>query len=160
MGDVLALTSELAERALGDGEVLYVQGEPVRTVVVLVSGELVIEIDGRVVDRHTRPGTFVGETGALLHRPRNATVTAGPGTVVREIGHPEEFFASHPAIGVELARQLAGRLDRLRSYITEVQRQFADRDDHLGLFGELLDRIASSTPVDLEGGGSERSPDY
>jgi len=154
------LTASLPERALDDGEVLYRQGEPVRTVVVLVAGELVIEIDGRVVDRHTRPGTFVGETGALLHRPRNATVVAGPGTVVREIGHPEAFFAEHPDLGVELARQLAGRLDRLRAYITEVQRQFGDRDDHLGLFGELLDRIATSAPVDLEGGGSERAPDY
>jgi CRP-like cAMP-binding protein len=157
--DVVALTEGLPERSLTGGEVLIEEGHESREVLVLVEGELVVEVDGHVIERHTRPGTFVGETGALLHQPRNATVSAAGPTVIREIGHPEAFFASHAELGIEVARQLAARLHRLRSYVNEVQRQFDDRGDHLELFGEILDRLATSRPIDIEG-GSERSPDY
>jgi CRP-like cAMP-binding protein len=112
-----------------------------------------------VVNRHTTPGTFIGEIGALLGQPRSASVTAVAPTVVRDIGNPDEFFAAHPELGVEVARQLAARLTRLTAYIVDVQHRFADRDDHLGVFGELLGRIAGRPPIDIEP-GSDRSPDY
>ncbi|MGD9704847.1 MAG: cyclic nucleotide-binding domain-containing protein [Acidimicrobiia bacterium] len=159
LDDVLALTEGLPVRTLAPGEALFVEGDTSSTVVVLVDGELVIEVEGVVVNRHTAPGSFVGETGALLRRLRNATVTAVVPTVVREIGDPHEFFAIHPQLGLEVARQLAGRLDRLTAYIVDVQRQFAGRDDHLGVFGELLSRVATRPAIDIEP-GSDRSPDY
>jgi CRP/FNR family transcriptional regulator, cyclic AMP receptor protein len=157
--DALALTEGLPERTLAAGEVLFVQGEPSATVVVLVDGELDVEAGGVTLNRHTTPGTLIGETGALLRQARNATVTAVRPTVVRDIGDPDEFFAAHPQIGVEIARQLAGRLDRLTAYIVDVERQFGGREDHLGVFGELLGRIAARPPIDIEP-GSDRSPDY
>ena len=104
------------------------------------------------------PGTIIGETGALLAQPRHATVTTTAPSVVREIGHPTAFFESHPALALEVARQLAGRLDRLTAYVADVQRQFGHQDDHLGMFGELLQRIAQRPVIDIEP-GSDRSPD-
>jgi CRP/FNR family transcriptional regulator, cyclic AMP receptor protein len=157
--DALALTEGLPTRTLAVGEALFVQGEPSSSVVVMVEGELEISAGGVVMNRHTAPGSLIGETGALLGQPRGATVTATAPTVVREIGDPDEFFASHPELGLEVARQLAMRLFRLTTYIADVQRQFADRDDHLGVFGELLSRVAVRPAIDIEP-GSDRSPDY
>jgi CRP-like cAMP-binding protein len=111
------------------------------------------------VDRHGVPGTIVGEIGALLSQPRSATVNAVVPSVIREIGDPDEFFAAHPQVGLEVARQLAGRLYRLTAYVTDVQQQFGDRDDHLGVFGEVLSRIAARPAIDIDP-GSDRSPDY
>ncbi len=157
--DVLRLTEGLPERSLAAGEVFYREGDPALLVAVLVSGELELEQGGVVVNRHRTPGSFIGEIGALLRQPRSATVTAVVPSTLREIGHPEEFFEAHPQLRLELAGQLAGRLHRLTAYIADVQRQFGHQDDHLGIFGELLDRIAAHPPVDIEP-GSDRSPDY
>jgi len=158
LDDALILTQGLPERTLAAGDTLFVEGEVSSSVVVLVDGELVIETGGVVVSTHTTPGSFVGETGALLDQRRSATVTAAMPTVVREIGDPDEFFAAHPQLGLEVARQLAGRLHRLTAYVADVQRQFADRDDHLGIFAEVLGHIVVQAPVDIEP-GSDRAPD-
>jgi CRP/FNR family transcriptional regulator, cyclic AMP receptor protein len=158
LDDVLAMTEAFPTRALAAGEDLFVEGDPAATLVVLEDGELVVNADGVMVNRHTAPGSFIGEIGSLLGMARTATVTATTPTVVRELGNPDELFAAHPQLALELARQLAVRMHRLTTYITDVRHQFADRDDHLGVFGELLSRIAARPPVDIEP-GSDRSPD-
>ncbi len=157
--DLLALTVDLPERSLTAGEVVYREGDTVTTVLVLVEGQLEVDRGGVVVNRHGLPGSVVGEIGALLHQARAATVTARVPSVIREIGDPDQFFAAHPQVALEVARQLAARLYRLTAYVADVQRQFGHSDDHLGVFGELLQRIAERPPVDIEP-GSDRSPDY
>lgn len=157
--DVLTLTEGMPTRTLAAGEALFVEGDSSSTVVVLVDGEVVVDAGGVVVNRLTAPGSFLGETAALLSGGRTATVTAVRPTIVRELGDPIELFDTHPRLALEVARQLAGRLHRLTAYVSDVQRQFAGRDDHLGVFGELLGRIATQAPIDIEP-GSDRSPDY
>ncbi len=83
---VLALTADMPTRALAAGEPLFVEGEASSTFVVLVEGEVIVDAGGVVVDRHTAPGTFLGEIGALLGNGRTASVTAASSTVVRELG--------------------------------------------------------------------------
>ena len=157
--DVLTLTDGLPERSLAAGDVLFSQGDPSSLVMVLVSGKLEVDQGGVVVVVHETPGSFVGEVGALLRQPHSSTVTALVPTIVREIGHPEEFFEAHAQLSLEMAGQLAGRLHRLTAYIADVQRQVGDHDNHLGMFGDLLHRIAAHQPIDIEP-GSDRSPDY
>ena len=79
--------------------------------------------------------------------------------MVRDIGNPDEFFAAHRSSGSRSPASSPPDSYRLTAYIVDVQRQFADRDDHLGVFGELLGRIAARPPIDIEP-GSDRSPDY
>jgi len=157
--DVLALTASHPERTLAAGEVLFSEGDDSTNLIVLVEGELVIEAAGIPLHRDTAPGTFVGEVSALLLRPRSATITAVVPSVVRDIGDAAGAFARHPELGIALARQLAARVHRLVAYVTDVQRQFGDHDSHLGMFPELLHRIAHLPPVEIEP-GSDRAPDY
>ena len=157
---VLDLTDDLPEHRLAPGDALFHQGDAEHTVVaVLVAGRLEASIDGSRLPDMAVPGTFVGEVGALLGIPRTAEVVAAEPTTVRMIGDPEAFFASHPDVALELARQLAGRLHRLTSYLGDLRTQFAGADGHLGMVDAVLGRIASRTPVQIDG-GSDRAPDH
>ena len=158
--DILDLTDDLPERHLRGGEVLFGQGAAdERSVAVLVEGALRVELDGVELAEITVPGAFVGEIGALLGGARTATVVAAADTVVRVIGDPEAFFRDDPRLGLELARQLAGRLQRLLAYLGDVRSQYAGSEGHLGVLDSVLGKIASRPAVDIEP-GSDRDADY
>ena len=146
-------------RRLEPGELLYGQGDDSTGVAVLVDGSLRAELDGQPLSEITVPGALIGEIGALLGTVRSASVVAVEPSTIRVIGNPQAFFASHPHVALEMARQLAGRLHRLTSYLGDVRAQYADAEGHLGVIDSVLSRLASRPPVDIEP-GSDRSPDY
>ncbi len=157
---MLELTDGLPERHLAMGEVLFAEGAAEHTVVaVLVAGRLQVEIEGHRIPDVALAGSFVGEVGALLAIPRTATVTAAEPSTVRVVGDPQAFFGSHPAVALELARQLAGRLHRLTSYLGDVRAQYSDAGGHLAMVDSILARLASRPPVTIDP-GSDRAPDY
>ncbi len=159
-GDILTLTRDLPGRRLEAGEVLFGEGEGDRVeVAVLLDGILRIELGDLVLAELSTPGAFVGEIGALLGTARTATVKAVVPSTVRLIGDPEAFFATHPEVGLELARQLAGRLHRLLAYLADIRTQYADTEGHLAMIDSVLGRLASRPPVAVDP-GSDRSPDY
>jgi CRP-like cAMP-binding protein len=158
--DILALTEGMPTRHLEPGEVLYRQGDDHSGgVAIFVDGLLRVELAGQQLDVFKAPGSFIGEIGALLGTTRTASVVAVEPSTVRLIGDPDAFFASHPRLALELARQLAGRLHRLLSYLNDVRTQYADSEGHLAMIDSVLGRLASRPPVDIEP-GSDRSPDY
>ena len=158
--DVLAATAGMPERELAAGEILFGQGdEGEGSVAVLVAGALRIELGDTHLSDISTPGGFAGEIAALLGTERTATVRAIEPSTVRVIGDPTAFFASHPEVGVELARQLAARLQRLLAYLGDIRTQYADAEGHLSLIDSVLGRLASREPVEIEP-GSDRSPDY
>ncbi len=159
-GDVLELTASLPERRLATGEHLFERGDVGQAdVAVLVEGTLRVELGGQPISDITIPGAFVGEIGALLGADRTATVVATTPATVRLIGDPEVFFADHPEVALELARQLAGRLQRLMAYLGDLRSQYADADGHLGVIDAVLGKIAARPAVDVEP-GSERDGGY
>ena len=158
--DVLALTRDLPERRLDVGEVLFGKGGAGHDeVAVLLEGGLRVELDDIQLAQLSIPGTFVGEIGALLGTARSATVVAAEPSTVRLIGDPEAFFASHPEIALELARQLAGRLHRLLAYLADLRGQYTGAEDQLTVIDSVLGQLAARPPVVIEP-GSDRSPDY
>jgi CRP-like cAMP-binding protein len=160
MGALDDLTAGMPERRLEPGEVLFGQGEggPVE-VAVLIEGVLRIELDDATIAELSMPGSFVGEIGALLGTARSASVVAVERSTVRMIGDPVTFFSTHPDVALELARQLAGRLQRLLAYLSDVRAQYADAGNHLTMIDTVLARLAHRPPVDIDP-GSDRSPDY
>ena len=157
---MLALTEGMPERRLEPGDVLLDQGGGTSLgVAVLVEGALDVELGGSPISDITMPGAFVGEIGALLGTARTATVVARAPTTVGMIGDPDAFFAEHPEVALELARQLAGRLHRLLAYLADMRSQYADADGHLTVIDAVLGRLASRPAVDMEP-GSDRSKDY
>lgn len=157
--EVLALTDGLPTLELSVGQALFPPGDRTRTVAVLVDGRLRIEAGGTALGVVDAPGAFVGEIGALLGTGRTAAVVAEELSTVRVIGEPDVFFAEHPGLALELARQLAGRLHRLTAYLVDVRAQYADSDGHLAMVDSVLGRLSSRAPLDIEP-GSDRSPDY
>ena len=79
--------------------------------------------------------------GALLGTARSATVVATGPSTIRLIGDPDQFFAAEPQLGIELARQLAGRLHSLLAYLDDVREQYAGSDGHLEVFDRVLGRL-------------------
>lgn len=157
---VLSLTTGMPTLELAQGDVLYDQGDDGgRTVAVLVDGALRVELDDLTLAEVDVPGAFVGEIGALLGTARTARVVAARATTVRTIGDPDSFFATHPDLALELARQLASRLHRLLAYLGDVRTQYADEDGHLAVIDSVLGKLATRPPVEIEP-GSDRSPDY
>jgi CRP-like cAMP-binding protein len=158
--DVVAITTGMPEQRLAPGEPLFDRGDDAgRVVGVLVDGSLHVELDGVVIDRLTTSGAFVGEIGALLGTARTASVVAASPSTVRLIGDPESFFDTHPQLALELARQLAGRLQRILAYLADVRQQYADAEGHLGMVDAVLGRLSARAPIEIEP-GSDRSPDY
>lgn len=157
---VLALTADMPALQLSPGDVLYGQGDDSNdSVAVLVDGALRVELDGLTLSEIDVPGAFVGEIGALLGTQRTARVVAAEASTVRSIGNPDAFFASHPDLALELARQLAGRLHRLLAYLGDVRSQYGDAEGHLSMLDSVLGKLATRAPVEIEP-GSDRSPDY
>ncbi len=157
---VLALTDGEPERRLEIGQLLYEQGVVDHaSLAVLIEGRLQISVDGNRMPDVTQPGSFVGEVGALLTIPRTATVTAAEVSTVRIVADPQAFLTSHPELSLELARQLAGRLHRLTSYLGDLRAQYADAGGHLEMVDAILGRLATRAPVEIDR-GSDRSPDY
>lgn len=158
--DLFAATRDLPEHRLEVDDVLFGQGNGEHAeVAVLVEGRLRVDLDDLELAELTMPGTFVGEIGALLGTARTATVTALEPSTVRLIGDPAAFFTTHPEIGLELARQLAGRLHRLLAYLGDLRTQYAGTEGHLTMVDTVLGRLASRPPVVIDP-GSDRSPDY
>jgi CRP-like cAMP-binding protein len=154
----LLLTEGLPTRELSPGEALFGPQDTGASVVVLVSGRLRVSAGGAPLGVVDVPGAFVGEVAALLGVGRTADVVADLPTTVRVIGAPDAFFAAHPELALELARQLAGRLHRLTAYLADVREQYAGSAGHLGMVDSVLGRLSSRAPVDIEP-GSDRAPD-
>ena len=158
--EVLALTADLPPLRLSPCDELYRQGDDSDAgISVLVDGSLRIELDDAVLSQIDVPGAFVGEIGALLGAPRTARVVATEPTTVRSIGDPAAFFATHPELALELARQLAGRLQRLLAYLGDVRSQYGDAGGHLAMLDSVLGKLATRAPVEIEP-GSDRAADY
>ncbi len=133
------------------------EGGQTGTMFVLVSGSL------EVTSRQTRiaaidePGSAIGEIAALLDTTHGATVTATSEAKVHVIDDPTTLLAEGDT-ALEVARTLAGRLDRMVGYLADVKAQYAEAGGHLELLDEILGELTFGSQPRAEG-GSERDPE-
>jgi CRP-like cAMP-binding protein len=90
---------------------MCVQGEEAYPTIVLLSGAVLVERDGRPISREAREGSFLGENATLTGRPRTATIRAdGPvWALMFNAAELEQFVISNPAVAIRLIKTLALR---------------------------------------------------
>ena len=113
------LTSEEREELMGLGtiqradedQVLMERGEEADRVLIVLSGKVKVERDGRVL-RVAAAGTLLGEMAIVDHRPRSATVTAVEPAEVLSISANQfrSFIMRTPHAALGVIEQLGRRL--------------------------------------------------
>ena len=158
MEGLLALAQRFPRRELDPGDVLLVDGGPLRALYVLIDGSLRIEKGGVAIATVSEPGACVGEMSLLLGIPPTADVVAGERTTVAVIDDAQSMLDGEGVLTLELARLLAGRLQVMTTYLADLKHQYADHEGGLGMVDVVLDSL-------LRGPGprselrSERDPD-
>jgi CRP/FNR family transcriptional regulator, cyclic AMP receptor protein len=156
--EILALASQCPMVRAADGDRIVVEGDRTGELFVLASGELDVRRHGRTVVRITAPGAVVGELGFLLAEPASADVVAAGDVTVYRIDDAEDFFVRYPGFARYLATLLARRLRQVSTYLSDLQDQFADRSETLGLVHVVLGELVEDGGTVFDA-GSEREPD-
>ena len=158
MADLLALSSDCPELTVVD-DVVLAEGTPPERLLVLVSGEVVVEHDGVTFARVDAPGSVFGEMSAVLDQPASATVRAVGEVHVRVVDDPLGFLGDRPGAALAVLRTTAARLDGLTRYLVDVKQQFAGLDGHLGMVDQILDRLVHHQAPIRSSAGSARDPE-
>lgn len=153
--DIIEMTSAVPDVTVPDGTMVVVAGQRTGALYVLVDGVLEVRRRGRTVVEMGDPGTIVGELGLLLDTVASADVVAVGECVVRRLDDAEQMFAENPAFARHLATLLAQRLWHISTYLSDLQEQYADRTDTLGLVPDVLRELLGNDRATLEP-GSER----
>ncbi|HVF32868.1 MAG TPA: cyclic nucleotide-binding and patatin-like phospholipase domain-containing protein [Acidimicrobiales bacterium] len=107
------LAASLAAESHPAGAIVFREGDEAEALYLVESGRVEVRRGGEALAA-LGPGSFVGELGLLLGEPRSADLVALDDTelwVLHRIA-VDELLERHPAIGVELSRELARRLLR------------------------------------------------
>lgn len=142
--DILDVTADRPDIVVADGERILEHGVRSHSLFVLVDGVLEVRRGGRAVVQIGEPGAVVGELGLLLDSPASADVVAVGSVTVRRIDDADEFFVRYPGFSRYLATLLARRLWQVSTYLSDLQAQFADRPDILGLVPKVLEELLGS----------------
>jgi CRP/FNR family cyclic AMP-dependent transcriptional regulator len=96
------------------GKVLIRQGDNGDDLMIIVSGQVAVERDGRQIDQ-MGPGDFFGEIALIERGPRTATCTAEAPTRLLVVNHRDfhTLMDEFPAVATQLLTTLAQRLRRL-----------------------------------------------
>lgn len=128
----LALLDTATERlTVADGTAILREGEPGDAMFVLLEGELVITVQGKVID-HLLPGMVLGEMAMVDDRPRSATATSvGSATVVRiDRGQFLRLVQDSPQFAVRVMNIMSVRTRRLME--EEIERQRMEEELAVG----------------------------
>jgi CRP/FNR family transcriptional regulator, cyclic AMP receptor protein len=155
VNEVLMWCEGLPRRELATGEQLVTQGEQGTQMFVLEAGSVAVQRDGVALTRVSEPGAFLGEMSVVLDRASGADVIAVEPSTVVVIDQAADALTDSPALLLAVARLLARRLDAVNSYLSDLKRQYADTEGHLGMMDEVLGALMSIRSAPMES-GSER----
>ena len=158
VSDLLELCSDLPVVIVTADQVVIEEGERPGRLLVLISGQVVVEHAGVAFARIDSPGSVFGEMSAILDRPATATVRAVDEVHLRVTDDPLGFLRDRPGVALEVLRTTASRLDGMTQYLVDVKRQYADEDGHLGMVDRILDSLLHhQSPAASP--GSQRDPE-
>jgi CRP-like cAMP-binding protein len=140
MSTILDHCKGLPERTVAAGELLMEEGHRTGTLYVLVDGAAEVLKGNTPVATVRERGAFFGEMSALLGTPHTATVRVIEPSRFYVVADANAFLSS-PDMTLAVSRLLAKRLQMVTTYLADLQRQFAERDDHLGMVDEVLESL-------------------
>ncbi len=118
--DRATLSDQFTARVFREGETVFAEESPGRSMMVIVSGEVRISSTDSGQGEETlgvlKRGDFFGEMALLDEMPRSATAIAHSDLILLEIERPSftRFINEHPGAGViilwTMARSLSARL--------------------------------------------------
>ena len=152
------LARDYPRQSFTAGEALIRDGDPGGKLFVLLDGSLRIEKGGVPVAVVAEPGVCVGEMSVLLDVPATADVIAAEAATVACVEHAGELVATHPELALALARLLAARVQRMTTYLADLQHQYADHEGGLGMVNVVLGSLTHATSERTQL-GSERDPE-
>ncbi|MBS0560620.1 MAG: Crp/Fnr family transcriptional regulator [Proteobacteria bacterium] len=141
MRDILDHCAGLPVTRVPGGTVLLPEGARTGRAYVLVDGRIEVLRGDTQIAVCDEPGMVVGEMSALLDAPHTATARALDDAKVIAIEDAAGFLREHPAMLWQIAGLLARRLNAATGYVADLKRQFADREDHLAMMGEVLEAL-------------------
>jgi len=106
--ELLAVVQGLEQRTFEPGDVLVTEGEPGRSLFILVAGKARVFVRSptghEMAVARLEEGQFFGEIAALSGRPRSATVTAAAPCEVLELAGPtlDAIARTHPRVREQL----------------------------------------------------------
>lgn len=122
-------------------EVIIVEGGRSGALYFLKEGKVVVSRDGVVLAELDEAGTVLGEISILLDRPHIAEVRADGPVLMHIASDAEAFLREHSDVNLYIARALAKRVDAMSCYLTDLKRQYAGEEGHLGMVHEVLDTL-------------------
>jgi len=140
MPSVLDHCRDLPELELASGHALVEEGQRTNRLYVLAEGVAEVLKGDVVISSVADPGALFGEMSALLGSPHSATVRAVAPCRFYVVDDAQAFLAS-PDILLAVSRLLAKRLQMVTTYLVDLQHQFSEHEDHLGMVDEVLDSL-------------------
>ena len=125
---------------------------------ILIEGECEILKGDLLINTVSEPGAIFGEISAILSIPHSATVRAVTPCRAYVVEKADDFIKSNKEIGYYVCKLLAQRLNGLITYLIDIQNQFADHQDHLGMVDEVLEALLHQQDEECLP-GSVRAPD-
>jgi CRP/FNR family cyclic AMP-dependent transcriptional regulator len=154
---MLALTAGLPEVDLAPGQVVIREGGAAGPIWILVSGRLRVLKGGAEVNTVTRPGAVLGEVAVLLGTEHTATVEAVEPVRLRHAADGAAWLAGDAAVTRLVATGLAGRLNFVTTYLSDLKHQYGDAPG-LAMVADVL-RQLEQRQVPRASPGSAREPD-
>ncbi len=152
---VRALAAALEPEAHAAGSVVFREGEIADALYLVDSGLVEVRRGGEPLAA-LGPGSFVGELGLLLGAPRSADLVAVADTQLWALRREtvEVLLDRHPAIGMEISRELGRRLIRTNERLAPEPRPrvvayWGERDRLDRLVDEVND-LTGMAPVVVE----------
>lgn len=128
------------------GTTIIEEGEPLKGLYFLETGEVEVRKKGLLILAVDQPGAVFGEMSWLMETTPTATVVALKDCELRHVADPAAFCKENPDVALFMARTLARRLDSLNRYVVAVKEEFKEHNNHLGILDEVLDSLAHKQP--------------
>jgi CRP-like cAMP-binding protein len=148
----------LSEQRFAAGDVLLTEGDLSGKLYLLIAGEVEIVKGDYQINLVSDPGAIFGEISILLGIPHMATVRATAPTRAYVVEDGCAFLRGNREIAYHLSTLLAQRLHGVTSYLVDLERQFEDRSDHLGMVDDVLETLVHQQAEEFTP-GSDRDPD-